>query len=103
MGCNCKNKDVMARPKVKETLVENNVIEVSIAPPYTREEVIKVKDYISSTTKTEEGRLNLIDFNEKYFGEKIVGYCDQPCMTRVRQRLETATKLLNEWDIKNKI
>lgn len=102
MGCNCKNK-IDTRPKVIEKKIDQQVIEVAIAPPYTWEEVIRVKDYLSSNQKTEEGRLNMIEFNEKYFGEKIVGYCDQPCLQRVRMRLDLATTLLNEWEEKNKI
>ena len=103
MACNCKNKNEVDRPKSISKNIEPSVVEVTIAPPYTREEVIRVKDYLSSNQKTEEGRLNMIDFNERYFGEKIMGYCDQPCLHRVRQRLETADKLLNEWEEKQKI
>jgi len=100
MGCNCKNKgEVKEAPK--QVVVGKEIIYVNpTPPPYTREEVTAVKDYLNAFNKTEEGRLNMIDFNRKYFGEEMEGYCDPVCQDRVRRRLERATELLNEWDSK---
>ena len=99
MGCNCKNK-VKEEPKpsvIKKA--DDTITFVMDAPPYTREEVIRVKDYVIATNKTEQERLNMAAFNEKYFGEVITGYCDAACMDRVRRRLERATELLNDYDL----
>jgi len=99
MGCNCKGKS-KEEPKPSIIKKANNVIQfVMEPPPYTREEVIRVKDYMVATNKTEQERLNMADFNEKYFGEIIVGYCDQVCMDRVKRRLDRATELLNDYDL----
>ena len=99
MGCNCKNQ-VKQEPKpavIKKA--DDTLTFVMEAPPYTREEVIRVKDYMLATNKTEQERLNMADFNEKYFGEIIVGYCDQVCMERVKRRLNRAIELLNDYDL----
>lgn len=97
--CNCKNA-VKQEPKpsvIKKA--DDTITFVMEAPPYTREEVIRVKDYLTSFNKTEEERLNMIDFNAKYFGEIIVGYCDQNCLERVRKRVDRAMELLNDYDL----
>ena len=53
--------------------------------------------------KTETEKQFMVEFNEKYFGEVIVGYCDQTCIKTVNKRLDRATELLNQWDeIQNK-
>jgi hypothetical protein len=98
MSCNCKNKNKV-QEKVKTQTIDG-VIEIpnQQAPPYTWEEVIRVKDYLNSKIKTEEGRQNMYQFNEKYFGEVMMGYCDQSCLTRIRKRIEHATQKLTEYD-----
>lgn len=98
MGCNCKNK-AEVREAPKQVVVGKEIIYVNPSPPpYTWEEVIAVKDYLNAFNKTEEGRLNMIEFNKKYFGENIEGYCDPVCQDRVKRRLDRATELLNEWE-----
>lgn len=100
-GCNCKNKN-LDMSKSKKTAIQPQsdgsiAIQEIKEPPYTWEEIIDVKDYINSRNKTEEGRLKLVEFNRKHFGEEI-GYCDQPCIERTKKRLDRATELLNEYD-----
>jgi hypothetical protein len=98
MGCNCKNK-VKEEPKPAIVVkADDSITFIVEPPPYTREEVIRVKDYLLSFNKTETERLNMIDFNYKYFGEIIEGYCDQVCMDRVRRRVDRAMELLNDYD-----
>lgn len=99
MGCNCKNKQPQKKgiqEYQKEAIKE---IE-STPPPFTWEEVIRVKDYINSRNKTETERQYVLSFNEKYFGEPNTGYCDQICMERLSKRLEIATALLQQFDAK---
>ena len=98
MGCNCKNQ-VKQEPKpaiIKKA--DNTLTFIMEPPPYTREEVIRVKDYLNTMNKTETERQFVFDFNEKYFGEIMVGYCDQVCMARVKARVDRATELLNDYD-----
>ena len=104
MSCNCKNKN-NPPSKIKTQMVDG-VLEIpnQQAPPYTWEEVIKVKDYLNSKIKTDEGRKYMYDFNQKYFGEVMMGYCDQPCLERIRKRVEHATQKLTEYDnLKNNL
>lgn len=99
MGCNCKNKQ--PQKKNFEAYKTEAVQEIeSTPPPFTWEEVIRVKDYIASRNKTEEERQNALSFNEKYFGEPNTGYCDQICMERLSKRLEIATALLQQYQSK---
>ena len=101
MGCSCKNK-TQNMAKSKKTAIQPQSdgslqIQEIKEPPYTWEEVIAVKDYLNSRNKTEEGRLKLVEFNKKHYGEEI-GYCDQPCMERTRKRLDRATELLQQYE-----
>lgn len=99
MGCNCKNK--APQKKSIDDYKKEVIQEIEITqPPFTWEEVIRVKDYISSRNKTEEERHNALSFNEKYFGEPNTGYCDQICMERLSKRLDIATALLQQYEQK---
>lgn len=97
MSCGCKNKKQNEKRIVSQKQSDGS-IEIISEPPYTMEEVIEVKDYINSRTKTEEGRQKLISFNEKYFGELLSGYCDQACIERTRRRLDKATEHINKYN-----
>jgi len=103
MGCNCKNKSKEPTPSPVIGVNSEQVFPTQEQPPYTRQEVIKIKDYLSSRNKTEEGRIAISEFSEKHFGENISGYCDQVCMKRINARLDRAIELLNYWDNNNKI
>jgi hypothetical protein len=98
MGCNCKNQtNVESKPKVLQK--ENGELTFMMQPPpYTREEVQRVKNYMAAYNKTETEKEFMVEFNEKYFGELIVGYCDQTCIKTVNKRLDRATELLNQWE-----
>ena len=98
MGCNCKNQTYLdAKPKVIKT-EKGELTFMMEPPPYTREEVQRVKNYMIAYNKTETEKQFMIEFNEKYFGELIVGYCDQTCIKTVNKRLNRATELLNQWE-----
>lgn len=99
MGCNCKNKNTEMAKKVKTQVVNNEVVITNQeAPPYTMEEIIQVKDFLNSKTKTADGMRIALEFNQKYFGETPVGYCDQPCMERIRKRIELASQRIIEYN-----
>ena len=100
MGCNCKNK--APKQEIKTQIIDNvMVIPNQTAPPYTMEEVLAVKNYIDNK-EDPNGLQTLVQFNEKYFGEIIVGYCNITCMQRTRSRIELALQRLNEWEQLNK-
>jgi hypothetical protein len=98
MGCNCKGNKAPTPPPPQVVVNKEIVFVNPEPPPYSWEEVIAVKDYLNSFNKTEEGRLNMYNFNKKYFGEEMEGYCNPVCQERVKRRLERATELLQEWE-----
>ena len=101
MSCGCKNKNgTMAKQKPVMVKQADGSIELreQTPPPYTREYLIEIKDHLNTRNKTEYGRQRIIEFNEKYFGELIPGYCDQACITRTNNRLDKAFKIVDEWE-----
>jgi hypothetical protein len=100
MGRNCKNK--APKVEIKTQIIDNvMVIPNQTAPPYTMEEVLKIKNYLEDK-QDPNGHQLIIDFTEKYFGEVIVGYCNITCIQKTRSRIELALERLNEWEQLNK-
>lgn len=100
MPCNCKNNSntVGKQPITAPTPI---VVQSSLTneiPPYTREDLIKVKDALNSSTITEETKSIISNFNLQYFGEVIGGYCNQTCRERVLNRLEIALKRIQDYE-----
>ena len=60
------------------------------------EELIRIKDYISSTNKTETERQFMSDFMFKHYGDLIPNYCDQNCLNRARRQVEELGLRLNQ-------
>lgn len=87
MGCNCKGqKQEPIVPKgIKPIVVE--VVQPA-AINYTIEELIRVKDYISSTNKKESERQFVQEFMMKEFGMIVPDYCDQICLSNLRLRVK---------------
>lgn len=87
MGCNCKGQQ-------QEQIVPKGItpIQVIAVQPkgidYTIEELIRIKDYIDSTNKTETERQFMSDFMFKQYGDIIPSYCDQNCLNRARKQVE---------------
>lgn len=96
MGCGCKQQV----PQNKPTLVQqNNVVElVEIEePPYTLEEVQRVRDYFFSKIKQETERNYVIEWNRKYYEPQQQGYCDSVCLERIKQRGEHSYQKIQEY------
>lgn len=88
MSCNCKNNKQPSPPQ-PVFVKANNVVEIIDIPepPYTREEIIRAKDYLSSTSKEESERLFVADLLLKNFGDITPEYCGQDCMNQIKNRL----------------
>lgn len=88
MSCNCKNNKQPSPPQ-PVFVKSNNVVEIIdiSEPPYTREEIIRAKDYLSSTSKEESERLFVADLLLKNFGDITPEYCGQDCMNQIKNRL----------------
>jgi hypothetical protein len=87
MSCGCKNKQTTEpKPIVVQS---NNVTEIIDIPNpgYTIEDIIRMKDYLTSTNKTETERKFASDTLLNAFGDLIPDYCDIACMNHIRSRL----------------
>lgn len=87
MGCGCKGQK-------QEPIVPKGIepIKVEIVQPvainYTIEQLIRVKDFISSINKTETERQFVQDFMMKQIGMVVPDYCDQICLSNLRLRVK---------------
>jgi hypothetical protein len=87
MGCGCKQQP--QQPVVPKGITPIQVQAVQHQPTgYTIEELLRIKDYISSTNKTETERQFMADFMFKHYGDVIPSYCDQICLTRAKNQVE---------------
>jgi hypothetical protein len=87
MGCGCKGqKQEPIVPKGIKPIVVETVQPTTIN--YTIEELIRVKDYISSTNKKESERQFVQEFMMKEIGMIVPDYCDQICLSNLRLRVK---------------
>ena len=97
MGCNCKNNN-QTQQKVQPILVqEDNVINIIDIPQptYSRENIIRIKDYLSAMNKTYSEKQFVSDLLLNVFGDIIPDYCDQTCFSHIKSRVSyMETKLL---------
>jgi hypothetical protein len=99
MGCNCgKNKVDTSKVKVQQT--EDKVIEIIDipAPPYTIEDVIRIKDYYFSTNKTETEKQFVADILLRSFGDIIPSYCDQVCLRQIKTKADYMEQKIIEYN-----
>jgi hypothetical protein len=96
MGCGCK------QPIQQEKIVPQGIrpIQVESAEDttvnYTIEDVIRIKDYLSSTNKHDSEKQFVSYILNTNFGDVISGYCDQNCLRHIKNRVkEMESKLKN--------
>jgi hypothetical protein len=96
MGCGCK------QPIQQEKIVPQGIrpIQVESAEDttvnYTIEDVIRIKDYLSSTNKHDSEKQFISYILNVNFGDVISGYCDQNCLRHIKNRVkEMESKLKN--------
>lgn len=88
MGCNCKGNQPQP-PIVPKGITPIQVVAVQPEEiKYTIEEIIKVKDYISSTNKTETDRQWVETFMFNSIGFIVPSYCDQICLSNLRSAIQ---------------
>ena len=97
--CNCKagvNKE--PKPIVIKT---DGIVEIMDVtnPNYTIEELIRMKDYVSSTNKTELERKFVADMLLTHFGDLIPDYCDNACLNHISNRVKYMEGKLNDYKI----
>lgn len=99
MGCGCKGN--APQQKVVPTVIKTDgAIEIMDVtnPNYTREDMIRIKDYVSSINKTETERKFVYDTLLTHFGDLIPDYCDQPCLNHISNRLVYMDSKLTEYE-----
>jgi hypothetical protein len=88
MGCNCKGSQPQEQI-VPKGITPIQVVAVQPEPiTYTIEELIRIKDYISSTNKNETERLFVETFMINKAGLVIPSYCDQICLSGLRDKVQ---------------
>ena len=95
MGCNCKNKTNTEEKIVPKGVRPLQVIQVNSEDiNYTREEIIRAKDYINARDKKEQERMFVYSLLLRTGGPNIQGYCDIICMKYVVNHLDKLDKRL---------
>jgi hypothetical protein len=96
MGCGCK------QPIQQEKIVPQGIRPIQVESSedttvnYTIEDVIRIKDYLSSTNKHDSEKQFVSYILNTNFGDVISGYCDQNCLRHIKNRVkEMESKLKN--------
>jgi hypothetical protein len=99
MGCGCKNNQ--PQQKVQPIMVQQDnvihIVELS-EPPYTRQDVIRMKDYLSSMNKVYAEKSFISNLLLTNFGDIIPDYCDQTCLNHIKTRSEYMESKLLEYE-----
>ena len=97
MGCNCKQQ--VKQEKIVPQGIRPIVVQSASEPEqlnYTIEDVIRIKDYLSSTNKHDSEKQFISYILNVNFGDVIPGYCDQNCLRHIKKRVkEMESKLKN--------
>jgi hypothetical protein len=96
MGCGCKGQP--QQEKIVPQGIKPIVVQaVSTTEPlnYTIEDIIRIKDYLSSTNKHDSEKQFISYILNVNFGDVISGYCDQNCLKHIRKRVKEMEDKLN--------
>jgi len=99
MGCGCK------QPVKQEKIVPNGIRPIQVqsateidAPRYTIEDVIRIKDYLSSTNKHDLEKQFIAYILSENFGDLIPDYCDQICLRHIQSRATQMEESIREYE-----
>jgi hypothetical protein len=87
MGCGCKDNGPKQEKIVPSGIKPLVIQQVETPAGYTLEDIIKLKDYVSSTNKNESQRFAAQEILSKHFGDVIPAYCDQVCIKFIQGRI----------------
>ena len=96
MGCGCKQQ--VQQEKIVPQGIKPIVVQSASEPEqinYTIEDVIRIKDYLSSTNKHDSEKQFISYILNSNFGDVIPGYCDQNCLKHIRKRVKEMEAKLN--------
>jgi hypothetical protein len=91
MGCGCGKQNNQDNSKIVPQGIKPIVVQaVSTTEPlnYTIEDIIRIKDYLSSTNKHDSEKQFISFILNVNFGDVIPGYCDQNCLKHIRKRVK---------------
>jgi hypothetical protein len=95
MGCNCKNQTNTQEKIVPTGVRPLQVIQVNSGDiNYTREEIIRARDYINARDKKEQERMFVYSLLLRTGGPSIPGYCDLVCMKNIVTHFDKLDKQL---------
>ena len=90
MGCGCGKQNVQDTSKLVPKGIQPIVVQ-AVQPQeinYTIEQLIRVKDYLSSNNRNEIERVFVQQFMLEHSGLHVPDYCDQICMKNIRLKVE---------------
>ena len=99
MGCGCKQpvKQEKIVPKGIRPIQVQSATEIS-SPRYTIEDVIRIKDYLSSTNKHDLEKQFIAYILSENFGDLIPDYCDQICLRHIQNRAIQMEESIREYE-----
>lgn len=91
MGCGCGKQNNQDNSKIVPQGIKPIVVQSASEPEqlnYTIEDVIRIKDYLSSTNKHDSEKQFISYILNVNFGDVIPGYCDQNCLRHIQKRVK---------------
>jgi hypothetical protein len=99
MGCGCK------QPVKQQKIVPDGIRPIQVqstteidAPRYTIEDIIRIKDYLSSTNKHDLEKQFIAYILSENFGDVIPDYCDQICLKHIQKRVNEMEEAIKEYE-----
>ena len=99
MGCGCK------QPVKQQKIVPEGIRPIQVqsateieSPRYTIEDVIRIKDYLSSTNKHDLEKQFIAYILSENFGDLIPDYCDQNCLRHIQNRTTQMEESIREYE-----
>ena len=99
-GCGCGKQNNQDNSKIVPQGIKPIIVQSASEPEqlnYTIEDVIRIKDYLSSTNKHDSEKQFISYILNVNFGDVIPGYCDQNCLKHIQKRVkEMESKLKSD-------
>jgi hypothetical protein len=103
MGCSCKENKTTKKVKEPVLVMSSNKNEIEIfdipKPTYTIEDIIRMKDYVSSISRTEIERSFVSDMLLRHFGDIVPAYCDTICFKHIKERISYMETKLAQYEL----
>ena len=97
-GCGCGKQNNQDNSKIVPQGIKPIIVQSASEPEplnYTIEDIIRIKDYLSSTNKHDSEKQFISFILNSNFGDVIPGYCDQNCLKHIRKRVKEMEAKLN--------